>query len=100
MRKSDRIRVTPGQALRILLPYIWHRLKEQLITVVPVCLYLALFQWLVLRRGIEDIAWILLGILMVIFGLLLLISEAGHLDVPGMGTAFITPVLRVVGGTI
>ena len=28
------------------------------------------------------------------------IAKTGQLDVPGMGTAYITPVLRVVGGSI
>ena len=27
-------------------------------------------------------------------------ADAGKLDVPGMGTAFITPVLKVMGGSI
>ena len=90
-RTSKRINVTLGQALRILLPYTWHRLKEQLITVVPVCLYLALFQWLVLRRGLEDISWIVLGILMVIFGLFLFLEGVRN---------GLVPIGEIIGDTI
>ncbi len=68
--KLGKIEVTFTQALKILLPYIWHNLKEQIITVVPVCLYLALFQWVILRHGLTQIAWIVGGIFMVIFGLM------------------------------
>ena len=32
----------------ILLPFIWDKIKEQLVTVIPVCAYLVLFQLLVL----------------------------------------------------
>lgn len=66
----DRIKVTFTQARKILLPYIWHKLKEQIITVLPVCLYLILFQWVILRHHIADIAWIVGGILIVVFGLM------------------------------
>lgn len=68
--KPGKIHVTFKQALRILLPYVWHNLKEQLITVVPVCLYLVLFQLIILRHGLTDIAWIVGGIFLVIFGLM------------------------------
>jgi len=64
------LHVTVSQALRILLPYIWHKLKEQIVTVIPVCLYLALFQWVILRHEVANIAWITCGICMVIFGLM------------------------------
>ncbi len=67
--QADRIRVTFWQALRILLPYSWHQIKEQVIIVVPVCAYLALFQFVVLRHGLAQVAWITGGISMVILGL-------------------------------
>jgi hypothetical protein len=66
----DQIHVTFKQALTILAPYTWRVLKEQLISVVPVCLYLILFQLLILRHGLNQIAWVISGILCVIFGLM------------------------------
>ncbi len=72
--KPEKIKVTFSQALHILLPYIWRNLKEQSIIVLPVCLYLALFQWIILRHGFIHIAWIVGGIGMVIFGLMLFLE--------------------------
>ncbi len=66
---ENRIHVSFSQAMRILIPYVWHQVKEQLITVLPVCAYLALFQWVILQRSLENIAWITLGIALVVFGL-------------------------------
>lgn len=66
----EKVRVTFAQARRILLPYIRHKLGEQLITVVPVCMYLMLFQWVILRRGLSEIGWIVGGIVLVVFGLM------------------------------
>jgi len=66
----NKINVTFKQALSILVPYIWRILKEQLITVVPVCLYLVLFQLVVLRQGLSNIGWVVGGVSLVIFGLM------------------------------
>jgi hypothetical protein len=63
------LRVTFSQALKILAPYSSLRVREQLVTVAPVCLYLALFQLIVLRYGLGQIGWIIGGVVMVIFGL-------------------------------
>ena len=51
-RKPRPIRVSAGEAMRILAPYARHQVREQIITVVPVCAFLALFQLLVLRQGL------------------------------------------------
>lgn len=67
---NTRIKVTLRQASAILLPYLWHKAKEQIITVVPVCAYLALFQLIILQHGLSKIAWISGGIVMVIMGLM------------------------------
>ena len=67
---NTRIKVTLRQASAILLPYVWHKVKEQIITVVPVCAYLALFQLIILQHGLSKIAWISGGIVMVIMGLM------------------------------
>ncbi len=55
--------------MHILLPYSWHRVRDQLITVAPVCLYLALFQILFLRYGLSKIGWVTGGVALVIVGL-------------------------------
>jgi hypothetical protein len=55
--------------LAILGPYLWHLLKEQILIVVPVCLYLAFFQFTVLQHGLTKIGAIVGGISLVIFGL-------------------------------
>ncbi|HUI93340.1 MAG TPA: DUF1538 domain-containing protein [Chitinivibrionales bacterium] len=64
-----KIHVTFSQAMTILLPYSWHQIREQLVTVAPVCLYLVLFQLLFLRYGLTQVGWITGGVVMVIFGL-------------------------------
>ncbi len=75
MKKNRRdspgkIKIGFRQAAAILLPYAWHALKEQLITVVPVCAYLVLFQLIILQHGLSKIAWVTGGIVMVIVGLM------------------------------
>ena len=67
--KRDKIKVTFGVAMKILLPYSWHQIKEQIITVVPICLYLVLFQLIVLRYTLTQVTWITGGIAIVIMGL-------------------------------
>jgi Protein of unknown function (DUF1538) len=69
-----KIKVTFPQAMHILLPYSWHRIREQLITVAPVCLYLVLFQILFLRYGLAKIGWVTGGVALVIFGLVLFLE--------------------------
>jgi len=55
--------------MRILLPYAYHNIKEQVVIVVPVCLYLIAFQLVVLKYGLDRIGWMTGGIFMVIMGL-------------------------------
>jgi hypothetical protein len=69
-----RIQVTFTQALRILLPYSWQKIKEQIVTVAPVCLYLIMFQLIVLRYGLMQMGWIIFGVVSVIFGLVFFIE--------------------------
>ncbi len=54
----------------ILGPYFWHLIKEQILIVVPVCLYLAFFQFTILQYGLTKIGAIVGGISVVIFGLM------------------------------
>lgn len=68
--ERKRIEVTFGQAVRIVAPYTWHQLFEQIIVVIPIVLYLAIFQWVILRWNIEHISLVASGISMVILGLM------------------------------
>jgi uncharacterized protein DUF1538 len=67
--QETRVRVTFGQAMGILLPYSWHHISEQIIVVVPVCIYLALFHLVVLKSSLTQVAWVTGGISLVILGL-------------------------------
>jgi hypothetical protein len=55
---------------RILQPYISVRLQEQIKAVVPLALYLVLFQLLILKQNITDAGIITSGIFSVIIGLM------------------------------
>ena len=66
---TQRVPVTFGQAVGILLPYSWHHISEQTLVVVPVCLYLALFQLVVLQKSLDQVVWIVGGIAILIVGL-------------------------------
>ena len=69
VRPQPRIRVTFSQAIGILGPYFRHLIKEQVLIVVPVCLYLAFVQFTILQYGLTRIGAIVGGISVVIFGL-------------------------------
>ena len=45
---------------RLLTPYVGVRVIDQVRTVVPLALYLMLFQILILRQGVSDV-WIIVG---------------------------------------
>ncbi len=65
----EKIQVSFSEAMSILLPYSWHQIKEQIICVAPVCLYLVIFQLTVLRYSLSQAGWITGGISVVILGL-------------------------------
>ena len=69
--RKDRIRLEAIDVYRLLYPYTSTRFKEQLKAVIPLVLYLALFQIFFLRQTIEDSLTITLGIVAVIIGLML-----------------------------
>src|SRR4030066_1646057 len=89
--KPGKIKVTVSQGVSIVLPYIWHNLKEQIVIVIPICLYLALFQWVILRHGILRITWITCGILIVVLGLFFFLEGVK------IGLA---PVGEIIGNTL
>jgi hypothetical protein len=65
------MRLRPYEVARILQPYVSARLNDQLRAVVPLALYLALFQILFLRHLVEDAWLVTAGIFAVIVGLML-----------------------------
>ena len=69
--RPEPMRLRPYEVARILQPYASVRFNDQLRAVVPLALYLALFQILFLRHLVED-AWLVTGgIFAVIVGLML-----------------------------
>lgn len=66
-----KLSLTPRDLFRVLEPYINVRVVEQLRSVVPLALYLALFQLLILRTGVTDAGLISGGVIAVILGLVL-----------------------------
>jgi len=62
---------TPVDIVRLLKPYLGVRIMEQLQAVIPLGLYLALFQILMLRQDVTDSWVITMGLGAVIIGLML-----------------------------
>ena len=67
--RPGKINVTPAKAFALLVPYCSVRFKEQLRAVVPLAVYLALFQIFVLQYPIQAATLLLVGLLAVIIGL-------------------------------
>ena len=65
------VKVRPLDVYRLMRPYLASRVIEQLRLVVPLALYLMLFQLLILRQGVIDSGVIFSGLLAVIIGLML-----------------------------
>ena len=68
--KPSKIVLRPIDAYRLISPYISSRFMEQVQTVIPLALYLVLFQLFVLRQSVQD-SWIITGgLIAVIIGLM------------------------------
>jgi hypothetical protein len=67
---APKLNIRSIDAYRILEPYINTRLKEQIKAVVPLALYLVLFQIIILRQSITDSWQITGGMISVIIGLM------------------------------
>ena len=65
-----RPRLRPRDVYRLVTPYVAPRLLDQMRAVLPIALFLALFQVLVLRTGVQGPLAIAVGILAVMAGLL------------------------------
>jgi len=70
-RRVRRVKLLPRDVYRLLTPYISARFFDQLKTVLPLAVYLALFQILILRTHIDDAGVITAGLAAVIIGLML-----------------------------
>ena len=77
--------ISAGEALRIVRPYISVRLMEQIKAVVPLGLYLALFQILFLQQLVAD-SWIITGGLFAVIIGLMLFMEGLALGLMPFGT--------------
>ncbi|MBB5021127.1 DUF1538 domain-containing protein [Desulfurispira natronophila] len=71
MDSTQRYRVTFSQAVAILAPYLWSKLRQQLQAVLPIVAYLFLFQLIVLQKGVSDALTISGGMIGVLLGLML-----------------------------
>lgn len=69
-KKRKRIDYTLAEALTIIHPYVKVRLNEQFKVVIPIALYLVLFQIIVMKQGIEGGAVIGAGLAGVVIGLM------------------------------
>ena len=58
--RAPRLRLRGIDIQRLLTPYVGIRVLDQVRTVVPLALYLMLFQILILRQGVSDV-WIIVG---------------------------------------
>jgi len=68
--RAAAFKLRPEIVFRLIRPYVQVRLVDQLRAVLPLALYLVLFQIVVLRSNVED-AWIIsAGLVAVIFGLM------------------------------
>lgn len=67
---EPRINLRTLDVYRILQPYLSDRVMEQVKAVVPLALYLMLFQMLILRQSVNDAGIIVAGLFAVIIGLM------------------------------
>ncbi|MEX2200207.1 MAG: DUF1538 domain-containing protein [Dongiaceae bacterium] len=75
--KPGRLRLRKIDVYRLLAPYVSVRFWAQVRAVVPLAVYLALFQLVVLRQQVDDSFAILAGLLAVILGLMLFMEGLG-----------------------
>ena len=71
---QPRIKASPTEAVQILAPYISVRLWDQIVSVVPLALYMAVFQVLILRMAVQDPWVVSVGFFLVIIGLMLFLE--------------------------
>ena len=80
-----RIKLNAAEVLRLFRPYVSVRFMEQVRAVVPLALYLALFQILFLRQLVED-SWVITGGLFAVIAGLMFFMEGLKLGLMPFGT--------------
>ncbi len=80
-----RIKLNAAEVLRLFRPYVSVRFMEQVKAVVPLALYLALFQILFLRQLVED-SWVITGGLFAVIAGLMFFMEGLKLGLMPFGT--------------
>ncbi len=71
LRRPARLRLRGIDVYRLLAPYVSARFLAQAKTVIPLALYLCLFQVLILRQEIADAPVVVVGLLAVMVGLMM-----------------------------
>lgn len=66
----SRFKIRPIDAFRLVYPYLKGKISEQLKAVLPLAVYLALFQMLILRQPVIDASLITMGLVAVVIGLM------------------------------
>jgi len=72
--KAPAIKLRGVDALRLIRPYLTTRLQDQLRAVIPLAIYLVLFQLIILREDIVDAGVITSGLIAVVIGLMLFLE--------------------------
>lgn len=70
-QKITKLNMSGLDIVNLLQPYISTRFMEQVRAVVPLAVFLALFQWLILQRSVADATLIGTGLLAVMIGLMI-----------------------------
>ena len=70
-RKIERLQMSGADIVNLLQPYLSVRFMEQARAVVPLAIFLGLFQWLVLQKSVADASLIATGLLAVMIGLMI-----------------------------
>ncbi len=83
--KWPSVRLTPMEILHLLSPYISVRFMDQLKAVIPLAIYLALFQVLILQQMVED-SWVITGGLFAVIVGLMFFMEGLKLGLMPFGT--------------
>ncbi|MEK6797045.1 MAG: DUF1538 family protein [Spirochaetota bacterium] len=65
----EKVHLSFKEQMRLVIPYAYHNIKEQALVVVPVCLYIVLFQLVILRYSILQTGFVIGGIVLVFIGL-------------------------------
>ena len=81
----QRIKLNTIEALRLLQPYVSVRFMDQVRAVVPLALYLALFEILFLQHMVED-SWVITGGLFAVIAGLMFFMEGLALGLMPFGT--------------